>query len=204
MKKLIGVVVALVLALGGYMAYAKYEDNKFIEAMTPHVKKSSLHISSALRYETEEWADITFQELLDNHEVRKKIFDNLEGGIAEIDRQILEVRNIETPSNKNSAEPVLAYLQGGQELLRAQLSSHKKAISYQAVVRILGEKAGEELEAAHVGFLESSKKMVNLRHKAADVMPEDTLVDAAILDTMTKQMDQVVNGKKPAETQLKL
>lgn len=196
MKKLIGVVVALVLAGFGYMAYAKYEDNKFVEAITPHVKKSSLHISSALRYETEEWLYITFQELLDNPEVRKKIFDNLEGGIAEIDRQILEVRNIETPSNKNSAEPVLAYLQGGQELLRAQLSSHRKAISYQAVGRFRElKKAGEELEAAYVGLLESSKKMVNLRHKVADVMPADTLVDAAILDTMTKQMERVVNGK---------
>lgn len=197
MKKLIGVVVALVLAGFGYMAYAKYEDHKFIEAVTPHVKSSSLRISSALRYETEEWAYITFQELLDNPEVRKKIFDNLEGGVAEIDRRIIEVRAIETPGNKNSAEPVLAYLQGGQELLRTQLSSHREAISFQAASRSLreSEKAAEELEAAYIGLLESSKKMVNLRHKAADVMPGDTLVDAAILDTMTKQMERVVNGK---------
>lgn len=216
MKKLIGVVVALVLAGFGYMAYAKYEDHKFIEAMSPHVKNSSLRIANALRYVTEDGANITFKEL----------FDNLESSISEIDKRILEVQTIETPSNKSSAEPVLAYLKGGQELLRAQLSVQRKSLSLRVALDQAGratvelrnssgygfdyakksadrsleelKKAGEEMEAADSGFLESSKKMVNLRNKAADVMPADTLVNVAILDAVAKKMDEVVSREKQA------
>lgn len=216
MKRLIAIVVVLVLAGFGYTAYAKYEDYKFIEAMSPHVKNSSLRIANTLRYATEDGANITFREL----------FDNLESSISEIDKRILEVQTIETPSNKSSAEPVLTYLKGGQELLRAQLSAQRKAFSLnmaldqarRATVELRNssdygfdyakksadrsieelKKAGEEMETADLGFLESSKKMVNLRNKAVDVMPADTLVDAAILDAVVKKMDEVVSKEKQA------
>ncbi len=51
------------------------------------------------------------------------------GCVAEIDKRIIDVQTLATPENKEVTDPVLAYLKGGQELLRALLQKYRKQLS---------------------------------------------------------------------------
>ena len=53
----------------------------------------------------------------------KELFEKLESDVAEIDKRILDVQTTATPKNKEITDPVLAYMNSSQELLRAVLSS---------------------------------------------------------------------------------
>lgn len=219
MKKGITVLFAVLAIAGSYLAYAKYEENKFVESLKPHVKNSSLRLANALRYETEEATKITYQEL----------FEKLEADIAEVDKRILEVQTSEIPRYKDKADTVLAYLRGSQELLRCVLMKYRKQLAYGSAVEWATKSLDELKSASYYGFdsaykssgkaiddinkaekeyseavsavLSATKKMRELRIKAASVMPVDTLVDAAIFEAFAKKYEPAKNASETQKGQ---
>ncbi len=204
-KKLIIVIAAAIVIAAGYTGFLKYEQHKFVESITPYVKNASLRLANVMRYEQEE-TNITYNEL----------FEKLESNIAEIDKRILDVQTISTSSNKEVTDPVLEYLKGSQEFIRALLSKYRKQIalssasdwatssiesirdagSYDGLVYAskAADKAIKELGEAEKEYNESipdvrnaTNKMKKVRTNLAASMPSDALVDAAIFEAVAKK-----------------
>lgn len=213
MKKLIAAVVVVLIAIGGYAGVTLYKKHKFFEAICPHVKNSSLRLSNSARYETEKETKITFSEL----------FGKLEADIAEIDKRILEVQTIATPSSKEITDPVLDYMKDSQELLRTLLTKYRKMMALksadnwanQAVQELrttnyygfeyakkASDKSLKDLQKAIDGYEESildviaaTKKLKGVYVKVAASLPGDTLVDPAIFEAIEKKNELVLSPK---------
>lgn len=201
MKKNIVTAIIIILGMvGAYFAYLKYVEFKFINSLTPAVKNSSLRISNELRVMLSNDSNMTYGE----------IFKKLEEDISKIDEKILEIQSLSNPNTQHIADPILAYLNEGQEMLRATLSLYRKRLSYESAtetvldsIKTLKEstssyelksasqrsdsameelkKTGKELTAANNALYESVKKMRILLPKAAMVVSKNALIDNAEL-----------------------
>jgi hypothetical protein len=208
MKYVIAAVMAIVVAIGGYAVYARYEQHKFLESIAPLVKNVSLNLANAVRYETEKETKITYKEL----------FEKLESDVSEIDKRIIDVQTIATNDNKAVTDPVLAYLKGSQELLRALLNKYRKQLGvslarewaksavdeldysreytikpYQKAVNDL-EKAVTEYDEAITDVLGAGRKMKDARAKVAPFVRSDALIEVSLLEAIAKN-----NEKKPID-----
>ena len=158
-----------------------------------------------MRYETEDGTKITFKEL----------FEKLESDVMEIDKRILEVQTIATPSNKDTIDPVLAYMNGSQVLLRALLMKYRKklalsnamdwsdkAIDDLRTASYYGrdyalkasdkaikdlEKAVDEYKESVTDVLSAAKNMKETYAKISHSLPADSLIDPAIIDAVTRK-----------------
>lgn len=217
MKYAIAAVVAILLVVGGYFGYARYEQQKFQESITPHVKNASLRLANAVRYETEKDTKITYKEL----------FEKLESDVSEIDKRIIDVQTIATSDNKDITDPVLAYLQGSQELLRAILQKYRKQLSVssssdwldremkdlrsasyysveyaaKSAKKALGEyeKALKEYQEATADVLGAAKKMTDVHAKVAPFIRSDALTDVAVFQAIVQKNEEKSkeDSKKP-------
>jgi len=205
MKKAIAAVVAVAIVIAGYFAFSAHEQQKFLESIRPHVKNSSLRLANAIRYETEEGTKITFKEL----------FEKLEADVAEIDKRILDVQTIATPSNKEVTDPVLDYMKSSQELLRALLMKYRKRLAFSNAIdwteraidemkttsyygmeyaKRTGDKAIKDLEKAQVEYkgaiadvIGATNNMRETYSKVVASLPRDVLIDPAILEAVSKK-----------------
>jgi len=204
-KKLIAGLVVVIVAIGGYIGYAKYEQYKFIASVTSHVKNTSLHLMNALRYETETDTKISLQELFNIYEV----------DIAVIEKGILEVQKLSTPSNKDIADPILTYLTCSQELLRTLLSKNRKLLAARNAGDLLGTtaekvkasnfnnhddamRAYKEAKSAYLTAQRENEQSIpvvvlsiaNLKRaydKVLGVVPATVLVDPSIIEAVAKR-----------------
>jgi prefoldin subunit 5 len=175
-------------------------------------------LANAARYETEKDSKITFKEL----------FEKLESDIAEIDKRILEVQTIATPSNKEIVDPVLDYLKGSQELLRALLLKSRKLLAVRSAsdwtdraiqdLRTSGyygyeyakrasdnalkdfQKATDEYNGSIADVSMAARNMKAAHSKVAALLPADVLADPAIFDAIEKKN---VPESKPSNTDSK-
>jgi hypothetical protein len=208
MKYAIAAVIVIVVAVGGYFGYTRYEQQKFQELITPHVKLASLRLANAVRYETEKDTKITYKEL----------FEKLESDVSEIDKRIIDVQIIATSDNKDITDPVLAYLKGSQELLRAILQKYRKRLSvsssrdwldremkdlrsasYYSVESAAKsakkaledyKKAITEYEDAVAGVLGAAKKMADVHAKVAPIIRSDALTDVAVFQAIAQENEK--------------
>ncbi len=208
--KLIAAFIAMLVIVGGYFSYLKYEDYKFKESITPHVKNSSLRITNEIHSLLDKESKMTYAE----------VFQKLESDISEIDKNILEIQSVSNSNTKSKSDPVIAYLQGGQEILRATLSMYRKRLAFSSAsertddaIKDIKEstesyelkfaskradealaemtKAGDESTKANSDLLESAKKMETLRSKAALVIGEDALVSVADFKSVVKNYEEM-------------
>lgn len=205
-KKLIIVAVTVILIAAGYAGFVSYEQRKFVESITPHVKNASLSLANVVRYETEE-TKITYKEL----------FDKLESDISEIDKRILDVQTIATPSNKKVTDRVIGYLKGSQELLRSLLLKYRKQLAVSSArdstersiefMRNAGQygheyaskaadsalkdwrKAEIEYAEAKSDVLNAANNMKKAHASLATNIPSDALADATIFETIAKKYE---------------
>ena len=212
MKFAIAAAIAIVVAIGGYIGYTQYEQQKFKESITPHVKNASLRLANAVRYETEKDTKISYKEL----------FEKLESDISEIDKRIIDVQTIATTDNKEVTDPVLAYLKGSQELLRALLLKYRKQLSVSSAIdwsdRAIDElrsasyygreyaikasgkalkdleKAAKEYDDATADVLSAARKMTDVQAKVAPFIRSDALTDVAVFEAIAQK-----NEKKPKD-----
>lgn len=218
MKFVIAAAIAIVVAIGGYVGYTRYEQHKFQEAITPHVKNASLRLANAVRYETEKDSNITYKEL----------FEKLESDVAEIDKRIIDVQTLATPENKEVTDPVLVYLTGSQELLRALLHKYRKQLSvssandrvesemddlrnasyYSREYAVKSaekalkdfEEAAKEYAGATTDVISAAKKMIEVQTKVAPFIRSDALTDIAILKTLAEENDITAKDAQQSET----
>lgn len=221
MKRKIIIVLALIAAVtAGYIGFIKYEQLKFVESITPHIKNASLRIENAVQYETENNTNITYIEL----------FKKLETDVSEIDNKILAIQTVATPSNKEVIDPVLGYLKSSQELLRALLTMYRKQLAYgfarDLAERLLddlknadkyrreyvskafdnaikdAEKSLKEYGEAQTDVRNTAKNMEEVRLKVAVKIPIDVLANPNIFESIIdkneqKQINATSNEKKP-------
>jgi hypothetical protein len=176
---LIGLVVVLAIA-GGWFGFVKYNDYKFVDAVTPRVKNTTLRLNNVIRYETDSAAKITYKE----------IFAKLESEIAEVDKHILEVDTLSSPSNKALADPLLGYLKGSQELLRALLQKYRKTMAFSSALDSL-RRAGEDLRDASNSY---AREYAYKRSEKARAEGEEAAVEAKksasdVVSTVTRMRD---------------
>ena len=218
MKFAIAAAIAIVVAIGSYVGYAKYEQQKFQESITPHVKNASLRLANAVRYETEKDTKITYKEL----------FEKLESDVAEIDKRIIDVQTLATPENKEVTDPVLAYLKSSQELLRALLQKYRTQFSVSSASDRLEremddlrnasyygreyavksaqralknfEEAGKEYADAATDVFSAAKKMTESQTKVAPFIRSDALTDIAIFEAIAQKNDVKTKDAQKSET----
>lgn len=211
-KKLAFIVLAICAIVGSYFGYVSYDKHKFVKSITPNVKNTSIRLANAIRIETEEGSKITFKEL----------FDKLESDINEIDKHILEIQTLATPSNKAVTEPVLTYLKSSQELLRSLLAMNRKILAYSSArdrsfsaiadykagsyfmdetlyrmaknAIIESTKAMKERDEALADVVKATKIMKDSRFKVASIMSSDALSDPAIFDAVIKKFEPLQSG----------
>jgi len=210
-KKLIIVIVTVIVIAAGYVGFIKYKQHNFVESITPHVKDASLRLANVVRFDTEE-TKITYREL----------FEKLESDIAEIDKRILDVQTIATPSNKGITDPVLAYLKGSQELLRSLLLKYRKQLTLSSAIDLadrsiddmrnvglsgleyattvsgrayidLGEVEKEYSEAIS-DVLNATNNMKKAHANLASSIPSDALADPTIFEAIAKKNETEKSG----------
>lgn len=118
MKKIIIALVVTLAVTGVYFGFPWYQQYKFIESVTPHIKKTSLLVTRGVQYETDD-TRITYKEVL----------EKLESDISEIDKIILEVQTLTAPNNKEFSDSVLVYLKKSQNLLRVLKEKHQNILA---------------------------------------------------------------------------
>lgn len=119
MKKYILATAIMLIGVMSYTGYARYEQNRLIDAITPHVKNASLRVANSARYETEADAKITYKEL----------FEKLEIDIAEIDKRLIDVQTLASPKTVTLTDPIINYLKASQGFLRALLQKYRKSLA---------------------------------------------------------------------------
>ena len=209
--------LVVVAAIGVYFGYHWHQQSKLIEAITPHVKNTSIRTSNALSYEITEGSKITYKEL----------FEKLEADISEIDKRLLEVQTISTPATKIKTDIVFAYLNGCQEMLRAQLWKYRKQLALSSaskwfdkslgLYKVVGyygfeyarktveealkalNEAGREYEEAKSNLVVTAKKLTEIRTQIASIVSADNLVDpnalAKVVDVNNKKKDETTTAK---------
>ena len=211
-------VVVVLLIVGCFFGYRWYGEQKFVEAITPHVKNTSLRVANAASYELEKGTKITFKEL------RQRLDDD----VAEIDKRILEVQTLETPAYKVKADPVIGYLKSSQVFLRALNNMHRKVHAFTVTAdwamklddlekrtaagheATLSEKATDEafaetakakaeLDDAVAGVLNSTKALIDARLQAAGIVPIEVLVAPTVLEQVAIVTEK--KGKRQVQTE---
>lgn len=205
MKIITGVVLAALIAVGGYFGYQRYEHAQLISAITPHVKNVSIRVQNSTRYETDTDSKATFKE----------VFERLESDIAEIEKHLIEVQTLTTLNTAAIAEPTVVYLKSSQEYLRALLQKFRRRLELSSAEDRLYEtyadlqssnaydyeyakkrfdKAIEELEGARIELLDakpelvaSAKKLIVSSTALQDTLAADSLVPVAQLNTVAEK-----------------
>ena len=205
MKTIAVAVLAIILMVAGFLGYQKYENFKFIESLTPHVKNASLRVANSARYESEEGSKITYKEF----------FEKIESDIQEIDKRLIEIQSISSPKNSSTTDPTVAYLKASQEYLRALLQKYRRMLKLSNAMdwsrKQLDElrsatsyafdyakksstKAIEELGEAEREYNESVPELAKTvaalkeaRSKIVGVFSEDALIPIAQLDKVAEK-----------------
>jgi len=190
----------VVLAIGGYLGYAQYQRKVYIEAIKPHVKQASLRTGNTLDLLVGGGKGVTYREL----------FERIDTDVAEIEKRVLEIQSISTAKMSEISDTALAYVRACQELLRTSNLLSRRRMAFMTAyemenealknrydsnpyVREMNErlasqakqradKASVEMEVAEADWIADAKKLKDLRAKAVEALPADSLVDVAYLD----------------------
>jgi hypothetical protein len=211
-RLLVGLTVLVFLGGLGYLGLGRYKQQEFIESISPPIKNTSLRVANVATYETSEESKITFKEL----------FDKLELDIGEIDKRILEVQTIASPSQKSVADLAVGYMRSSQDLLRTLLAKYRRSLSLDSASE-RAHRAAEEafsssgelfhykVEAFEKAGKERTKAAAELSESVSDVLSSvktlrgalarvatvanlrsDVLIDPAILEVIAKKNEPSV------------
>ncbi len=206
MKKLIIIAVVVVLTVAGYLGYTEYQRARFVESLVPHVKNVSLRVANSTRYEAEDDSKITFKEL----------FEKLESDIGEIDKRLLEVQTLSSPTTKKITTPTVYYLKASQVYCRSLLAMYRKRLAtsiaadmvnkemadlrsaigspiYDYVSRSVdkaikdSEKANKEYQESIPELLAAVSKIKEACSPLKEIFAEDALIPLEQLDAVAKK-----------------
>lgn len=202
-KKITAAAVLIVLLIGGYLGFKIYSDRQYLEAVTPHIKNTSLRVTNAARFETET-SKVTYKEL----------FERLDGDVAEVEKRLLEVQTLSTPDTKERTDLITSYLKASQEFLRALASKYRKQLAVTSAIEWAKQrdddfwndsgyssyalkaaskareeelKAVEEYQKASYDVAETLMHLADARGKIASIAASDALVTDDVVDQLKKQ-----------------
>lgn len=176
MKNIALILASILLIAGTFFYYQKFEHDRLIDLIAPHVKNASLHITNSARYEVKIDTNITYGEF----------FKKLESDITELDNQLIEVQTIVTPETKELTDPVIEYLITSQEFLRAMLQMNHKHLENKNAHEYINETIEEIKSASTHNELDMAKRNADIalvsHENTANLLKEATtkLLDTAI------------------------
>ena len=203
LKRILLAVIAIGVVFAGYLGYQQYEIFKVLDAVTPHVKNTSLRVANSARHETESDSKITYKEL----------FEKLESDISEVDKRLIEVQTLASPKSAKYTDPAIEYLKATQVYLRAMLQKYRKALklsiaidwsqqqldelrdstsySYEYAIRSFNKAGKDRDEAMKEYFQEAipelkvaAKKLKLARAAVSQIYPQDALVPVEQIDAI--------------------
>ena len=209
MKKIALILAAILLMAGAFFYYQKFERDRLIDLIAPHVKNASLHVTNSARYEVKIDTNITYGEF----------FKKLESDITELDKQLIEVQTIVTPETKELTDPVIEYLITSQEFLRAMLQMNHKHLENKnaheyinvTIEEIKSASTHDELDTAKrnadlalvthentanllkeatTKLLDTAIKLKEAHAKVAAILPADALIQVEQLDAIISKYHQ--------------
>lgn len=206
-KAILGGVLGLALAIAGYFGYTKYQQQQYLEAIAPHVKNTSIRVENAAKLLTDSPGSMTYKEL----------FAKMEADVAEIDKRVIEVQSLTTSRSQAVGDAAVEYMQASQEFLRHITARYQAKLTYsnkidwaeKSIQRIRSAsyyesdyvrkaandaiteatKAGEEQIAAMRRLAAKASALVEVREKAAVMLPGDMLVPASALSAVAEAID---------------
>lgn len=227
MKKYILAAVILLIGAMSYMGYVRYERIRLVDAISPHIKNTSLRVANSARYEIESDAKITYKEL----------FEKLESDITEIDKRLIDVQTLASPKTATLTDPAINYLKASQEYLRALLQKYRKGLALSSArgwaqkmieeynassgygadfakrgaekaIKEYGE-AEKEFNAAIPELRAITQKLKEARIAAGKNLPDDALIqvaqlDAVIANNAQKTEDSATSQNDTSKTILEL
>jgi hypothetical protein len=101
------IAIAILVSVSGWFGYDAYSTKQRLDALHPHVKSVSLHLASTLDV-IEGSGNMTMGEL----------YAKMDASVSELDKSLLQVRNLATQSNKSTSDGVLHYIKNGQSIIR--------------------------------------------------------------------------------------
>ena len=101
------VAIAILVSVSGWFGYDAYSTKQRVDALHPHVKLVSLHLISILDVEGRS-SNMTMGEF----------YAKMAASVAELDKSLLQVRNLATQNNKTTSDGVLHYIENGQSIIR--------------------------------------------------------------------------------------
>jgi predicted metal-dependent hydrolase len=111
-KLWIAAVVLVIVAVGSYFGYNKYQSTALIESTAPHVKETSLRTRVIIDLLTSP-GSATFREMFEkSDETVKKIADTL-----------FQLESQSSKANPEAMQSAIAYIKANQEITRTMLSS---------------------------------------------------------------------------------
>lgn len=219
-KKIIPIIVFIVVLVGGYIGFKIYDAQRFLNAVTPHIKNTSLRVINAARFETEKDSKITYKELL----------EKIDGDVAEIDRRLLEIQTISTTDTKEKTDPIVEYLKASQEFLRSLSSKYKKELTltsaiewakqrssdfwnepgYNQYALKASRKASDDEQKAIVEYKESIYgvadaigRLDNAKGKIVQMAGQDALVTDSVIEELKKKNPTKEQDEKQKEADIK-
>ena len=169
-------VVIVAIAVGGFVAYDRYQDAQFRQLVLPIVKGATVRVTDALLLGWKE--KITFEEG----------FARLESHLKDLDAAMLKLKEL-SPKGQNQtsiASTADVYLQQSQQIVRAMRERMKKAYGFTVQAEIRADWARELVTSSGLARwnerMESTKVSYN---EAAGAVKENregviALLDAAI------------------------
>ena len=224
MRTIIVAVVILLLTAAGYFGHKKYEEHKFVESITLHVKNASVRVANAVRY-NQEPNKITYNEF----------FAKLDTDVSDIDKRILEIQISSTPVTKEKTDAIVSYLRACQRLLRSIVAKDRKSIAVDSTVEWARQrkeyvedvldngssivkstlktsllkatkesmdalkKAQYEWEEAISDLSAAARELSDSRSKVLGVVSVDSLIDSAALERIVNDHDiKKLRAPKPS------
>lgn len=219
-KKIIPIIVFIVVLVGGYIGFKIYDAQRFLNAVTPHIKNTSLRVINAARFETEKDSNITYKELL----------EKIDGDVAEIDKRLLEIQTISTVDTKEKTDPIVEYMKASQDFLRSLSLKYKKQLTLTSAIEWAKQRSSDfwnepgfnryalkatskanddeqkaiaEYKESIYGVANAIGKLGNAKGKIVPLAGQDALVADSVIEELKKKNPSKEQDEKQKEADVK-
>ena len=220
LKKIIPIIVLIAILAGGYIGFKIYDAQRFLSAVTPHIKNTSLRVINAARFDTEKGSNITYKELL----------EKIDGDVAEIDKRLLEIQTISTTDTKEKTDPIVEYLKASQEFLRSLSSKYKKQLTLTSAIEWAKQRSSDfwsepgynqyalkaaskatddeqkaivEYKDSIYGVAHAIRRLGNAKDKIVSIAGQDALVADNVIEELKKKNPTKEQDEKQKEADIK-
>jgi hypothetical protein len=173
-KVIVGVTVAAVI-LGGFLWNKQRQHEAALDVVRPHVKNTSIRVGNSVRLEVES-TKVTYKEL----------FDKLEADVSEIEKHVIEVQSLSTPSTAELIGPSVKYMQDAQDFSRALLMKYRKTLALSNALESYREAISEMRSSSSYSFEYASRRAAKAREETDELQKAVDTAEADLVSTSAR------------------